>query len=391
MVIRPLHLALSARRSIVVECLVFSSMWCSCTALSAADAPRIVTKETIAQALEARQRKLQRVMFSWTEQRTEKKGWKANGLPGAPDQIRPATDLAYSQDNSLSFDAERVRFEYRRSNWRFDDDYEGPRATIGVFDGKVDKSFYPPPDLLGFPRGNTSSRWSFSYDAYIQPFLWACRPLETSLLKDLRKWQLSARRGSFDGRECVVLEYVERAVLLREIWLDPMLDYALVRRMDYNEEKRLTFQCDVRYRSAMQERVFLPSSWKIVVLRSGSPIVRVNGELKEYTIDPEFAATQFTLDYPVGTRVIDETGEGYVEYIVRPDGSRRNVLPEEWVDAEPGHPEQWTEIYEHIRDTEPPDERSSLWGWPVAVVVGAILILAIFVGWRKLNRVRTAL
>jgi hypothetical protein len=115
-------------------------------------------------------------------------------------------------------------------------------------------------------------------------------------------------------------------------WVDPARDFLLV-RFTTERAGKLGHQVDIEY--AMDDsNGYIPNKWSIMVLNaSGGLSFTEEAKLTTYEINPEIKSDLFDLDFPIGSWVTNNREEGKdgkpTEYIIRPNGEKRIILPQE--------------------------------------------------------------
>ena len=116
-----------------------------------------------------------------------------------------------------------------------------------------------------------------------------------------------------------------REQLIQRSWFDPQRGYVnLPDKQDAKiiEEDSLIVQWDINY-TRDDKHGFVPTSWTST--SRDKSIRQVN--VGKWSINPDVSAETFDLQFPAGTYVRDKTNN--TEYILRADGSKRLVDPQE--------------------------------------------------------------
>lgn len=210
-------------------------------------------------------------------------------------------DVQYTLEKKFSFDGKRMREEVGRN---------GKNDFIASFDCELSKHFSPKgAGGMEFPSGNIMDEdfcSSAAQNVHIQPILWAFMPLESHgggfAAKNLR---VSSTKGRIDNRDCIIVNQEIGTVDDRvSFWLDPELDYCIV-RYDYKWRGNTLSQIDISY-EADTVAGWVPVRWTVTSLEpTGRPYRVIESTVTSYEINPSFADDEFVIDFPAGTIVTD--------------------------------------------------------------------------------------
>jgi hypothetical protein len=201
--------------------------------------------------------------------------------------------------------------------------------------------------------------------------MWPLDPVLSGLRLD--NYQATDRTTEIDGHSCVLLRKVAGNEYLNELWVDPARDYLIV-RMNTVEGSFVRERIDIKYQRD-PEHSYYPAEWREVSMNSPERLCE-SGESKvsEHSFTPHLEPSDFQLEFPPHTLVIDKRGSQYARYLVLPDGNKRIVLDEESRAFIPRKTLMETEPGEALRP------RASRWPWlvllgalPLAVILLAVL------------------
>ncbi len=186
--------------------------------------------------------------------------------------------------------------------------------------------FIPPLD--GHPNEHphgaihSSKNWVVSETTAL-PFLWACRMSmagEKALLKGKANYD---RDGN--GNPVIVFRNESgnaRAYVSNEIWVNPAEAYSIMKYI-MKQDDNVLLDFNVSYLHDEKNDMWIPKTWHYVF----PGLVSGTGMLSEYALNPTIGPGEFVREFPVGTQVATDEGR----YIVRENGSKRIIEPEEYV------------------------------------------------------------
>ncbi len=152
------------------------------------------------------------------------------------------------------------------------------------------------------------------------PVVWFFRPLSEPLSQiDLEQCQIAEETGEIEGVTCWLLrERRTDAGQEQELWLDPLQDYCVRRRIS-SLNSVLQSRYDVEYR-ASDEHGTVPVSWRSTHLDShGRLQLSLNVKIVSIQTNEPIPADTFKWAFEPGTLVTnDDTQE---EYFIKADGS----------------------------------------------------------------------
>ena len=363
----------------------------------AAESAQPPTLEAVLDAWNKREDRLRSLQVVWRERRWEKKGWYLH--PGQSKSFNPngvtdpPKDLEYDVEASLVVDGDRRRHAYRHSNWDYGPRYDGLKDAVNVFDGKVARRFSPPGCVLPFPDGIISTAWEPRSDLWLTACLLAVRP-SWGLSSDRSGLEIAKGDALLDRTPCLVLEVRRKSQLLESYWCESKAPFVVRRRLAFGEEGVIAGQMDITYEYDKRHDTPLPSGWKTTAMKAASPYMLGQCRVGACVVNPPLSDTEFSLEFPVGTRVLDATAPTRTEYIMLEGGRRRPVQAEEWAtaDRDPKDGSTWGPTYERIRDTPPPGppRRGLAPPHAAAALVAAVVLVAMLVAGLRLRRRRAA-
>ena len=330
--------------------------------------PRI---EDIRAAWSDRQAKAQSLRVEWNQTNFVVKGGDSVGRispDGKAMPLNPPDDHSFTSSQTMMIEGDKVTFSFLRRFWNADAKHYSDFPTELKFTGDRLLSL----DRAGFtawPQALIRKMQSAGFPPLSRPILRAFRGVAEKLRPDdLDDCVVTGAFIQIDGRRSYeLLAKGSPARTEHRLWVDPTRGYVAT-RSTYGEANRSTLQTDVKYQSD-SALGWVPLSWKLVemswtdgrIMRSSTATVTA---CVPSSVEPE--AFAFTL--PVGTRVVDETGEGPRNYITKEDGKRRVMGP-----SDAG------KSYDEILSSPGPDESVLRWLWqPVTLVVfvaGGIVLL----------------
>jgi hypothetical protein len=392
------------RRVLPIDCLVTALLLlpvaCPC---APAGEPRAnaspATLDEIAEAWRERQTRIHSGEFEWEEVRITSRS--AADLELGPFDPPPGTE-----PKGTVTDREPYRHEYRRSLL-----FEGektrfwsaepiltPKRTHYVdhelteaFDGRLCRI------LRDHDFGDSRT---FRYQGSVLP----ADQQQTHFLVDLKALFLHFRafrlnesfpdrfrlagRGVVDDAPCVILERVENPQrrVVESFWVDPRQAFC-VRRNVRRAGDVVRRQIDVEY-DVDPALGPVPKAWKLLEHFANGELDRsIEATITKARLNHDVADERFDIEFPVGTFVYDATqssGGEAARYIVRPKGTKRDVLPAEHARAKTA--EDLLETETGMAGIERPRRSALMTLWAIGIfsAVAAIMV------WLSIRRMRAS-
>ncbi|MBX9628557.1 MAG: hypothetical protein K2X82_32470 [Gemmataceae bacterium] len=315
-----------------------------------AQAPKVPTIEEITARLQQRQDASKTFRIRWTQSVLFPKGAcsKASPKDYGVGEVFPPTDTTLPGHGSVVMDGEKARLENHMKivntvTKSFSDldilaTYDGKTGALLHDSGSAPKRMSRQPDPS--PRMLVTTNTS--------PFLPAFRPLGVGFGGwDPNELRVTGRTALVNGAQCIEVGFIGTTPTAgTTLWLDPGRDYHLVRYQQYGSGQYALTQYDIDYTADAPGR-WRPAGWvSIFQLQGGHLYRRVKASVTECAVGERVSSGEFSTEPPPNTRVEDSSGPDDVSrFVVRPDGSRRDVLPDErnqpfdvLVRTEPGEP-----------------------------------------------------
>jgi hypothetical protein len=298
-----------------------------CGVADGARAGQPPTLEQIITSWGHREQQLHSARLTWVEHRNIPKGSTTTGEKGNTKSI-PATDVSFDVAHRMVFDHEKIRHSWEGKIWSArgqltDQNY------VAAFNGKTAKDLWPP-GAQNFPFGgiHKGSTIPNVNDMVIRPVLLAFRPLskEAGIINP-KKLSMTVQTAIVDGRSCICVRSGP------EFFLVDQTDH-LVQRYWTERDGKVGTKLDLCYTNDPTSGRLL-STWRSLYLRPDGRILESSDvTIRSCLINPaDTDSSEFEIEFPVGTRVYDYTtpfaGKPHSSYIVRNDGTKRLITPEE--------------------------------------------------------------
>lgn len=288
------------------------------------------TKEAIVKAWKERQERIKSARFEWTERQTEMKGslsyhWKKFD-PNVRETV-PPTDVTFADPRELSLDGRKLRYAYTRRHWSpLKGNYER-QSYVSVFNGETCALLHGPTTEHGWHQGQIR-RESYhveSNNLHLQPILMAFRALTPRMRAfDIANFDVTGANAIIGSRPCLELSQKATSSVENRLWVDPARGFVVVRSMTLNNGG-VWHKLDIHY-TLSAGRELVPDRWSIVFNRpDGSGHLESSHEasVTRYALNGAIPNADFEIDFPPGTRFIDERGGR--GWMVVPDGSARSI------------------------------------------------------------------
>lgn len=333
------------------------------------------TTEQILRAWKARQDKAVTAHFEMSVESTIPKGSstlrvQAAGFApkaAAGGEVEPPQDTIVKGTSSLSLSGSKMRYSYDVPQWDRGHNELHEVHYADTFDGRLFKSLRNPsePNKANYPAGHVEKAegtHSVTQLAII-PLIWALRGDHKQFFHNLAQFDVTGRKVAISDQSC--LELVRRTQPggnKREVmYVDPMRDY-VVARMAIMVEDKPTMQVDVAY-SPDKAVGWIPHSWEYTIrLSSNNSLLEAQRRtVTSYEIGGPIDDSEFDLQFPPGTRVMDRSEGGNVQYVIREDSSKGRVIPS-----------ALTPTYEELKKSDRKPNRLRLfiiWGGVLALIL----------------------
>ena len=315
------------------------------------------TADTVAAAWKAREDSVKSFRIRWEQTVTYPKGSYSQAYPADVPKGKefPPTEHSAVESLSVEADGERFRFEYSGEVYSTVTNGWDKLSFVALYDGKTGSRLQDIPEI-GYTRVNRSKDAPSSIRCVeTVPVCYAFRPAHPRLgPADLDKFQTTGRTLTIRGRNTIELG-PRKPVPGAEsfIWVDPERGFVVVRtHQSIPNHSIAAMQYDIDYRAG-PNGVWLPAGWVWTEKGRRGLIRTVRANVKECEINLGIPDATFDTTPPPGSQVTEfENGTGKEWYVIRPDGSRRDVLPgesrrayAELVTTEPGEligqPRSW--------------------------------------------------
>lgn len=343
-------------------------------------------------AWEKRQNSVRTLRVTWTTTIITPKGALTGIVPPRPGQPNfsedaPPTDMVQAGSGEMTLDGKNARITTRQPLWLVSKKEFVTHVRESVFDGKhfTRLTRYEP----GWPQASVRNgdHNRDGDDMTVWPLLAAVRgtdPILTTKLMSLAAFT-QAREGPSANRRFVQLVN-PRDETRGEIrlWVDPGEDYSVQRAEVCDRDGNVAMRISVTSsRLAGPTSEWLPEKWSSAMYLGGKNQKLVKqvdavATLREINGDPGDAVRPVT--FPPGTRVFDESGSKPRDYVIREDGTEREILRGET-------PVPREVLLRTNTGDLLPRQRSTWPGWVFRVgVVGVIVCVGLLVRRRWLRR-----
>lgn len=325
----------------------------------------------------SRQDVVQSLRAEWAQQRTDTKGGTYRRIDSDFVAL-PLEDTTFHSDCRFLLQGHSSFYEYRGKGLDLESGQYLDSHSIYTFDGLQSKSLSrtDAPDgtiPLGHIFAEPSNFITGTFDCL--PLMWYCRPLESRMGGlSLDDAILKPSSTSLNGRRVIKVDVLPRqgkaavktpVPLSWTLWIDPMLDGNVV-RAEQRDKNDGHIQFEVSYEGESGGLVRL-RHWRFTRQRSGRVIRDIQCHVGIWDVNVDLPADSFSLEFPVGTYVLDSRVSPGTHFIQRGSGRIRPILPTEY-----GMP------YEVLRKSEAP----SLWSSAFTMVKIVLVAIAFGgIGW----------
>jgi hypothetical protein len=287
------------------------------------------TIEDVKKAWKARQEEYKSFRIEWVETRKIKKGEYDLDIDEEQTSPHPPEDHETTTKRSLAMDGDKFAGTTEGQSYYAGKKTWVPSMHAGFFDGQSSLELDP----LAVPGwGRATIRSGKDHlDAGLltsatRPILRFCRPLGSLAYigLDFKEFQFSGRTEKIRGVACVKMVVDDDY----SIWCDPERGYLPIRER-YRYPKGEGYYFDWKYRQEKDR--WLLAGWEVTwVELDGSSSLYAKVEVKKWESVPKFAADAFSPKLPPSSHItVYFNGKQKEEYLIRPDGSKRQTKSSE--------------------------------------------------------------
>ncbi len=287
----------------------------------------------VRQASEKRQASAQTAKITWTHRETLFKGSMSVRFPPPltkASDIHPPQDATHEGSGIMLLNGDQARISRTSMVWHLSRKRFHKDQTESVIKGTQYTSLihYGSQE---WPQGRLSKDgWRNDAEILIWPALMALRGVDDRVVREAGiKSYTAARRLVVDGRPSVEITR-ERTETQGEskLLVDDSPGYPIRRIDTFQRDGNLATRIIIVANKTIDGLAY-PVEWKISTFRNRTQLDSTHVQVNSLDLHPTLTGGDFSLDFPVGTYVIDTQTNTMQEYIVREDGSKRVVLPEE--------------------------------------------------------------
>jgi hypothetical protein len=314
-----------------------------------------VSEQAFWHAIREREDSVRSFEWRWVQQNQDMASTSDKGPPAG--HISPANAKLASQRSELTnwerkwrivVDGDKVRMEDVGDPGPYCGVPINEHSLTRVFDGNCTRT-YSPPSGQQYPIGTieADSRTGF-FEHVSTHAIVLCYRFHAWL-----SWRKSRKMNDgpmifgterLDGKECVVLGWRSgvQASVQTKVWFDPARNFVPIR--EQTKLRQNIVQFDIEYTRDGTHN-FVPTTYTCSTW--GAPMKLLSSEqmkVTDWAINPSVEAKTFDLVFPAGTYVFDRNHK--IEYILRENGSQRQVSDQEWNRGA---------TYESLLNSEPSD------------------------------------
>lgn len=297
------------------------------------------TMDEILRAWKARQDKATTARFEMKVERTLPKGsstllLQMSGFgPKEPaSNLDPPQDIIVNGTSKVSMNGPKMRYSFDVPAWNrikhktYDEHY------IDVFDGQLCKFLRNPnePNTQDYPAAviSNGTRANAALQFSIVPIVWAIRGDDPNYYNLLNGFKPTGQAVSIGNTTCVELQMKRPNSDNREVfYLDSSRDYIVVRKVTIDGGVP-TWQMDISY---MPDRIvgWVPQSWEYIIRGAtmNSIIEAERRFVSHYEIGNPIGNSEFDIELPAGTRVMDNTKQRSVQYVIQEGPKKGRIIP----------------------------------------------------------------
>jgi hypothetical protein len=352
-----------------------------------------ITRETVIKAWKDRQENVRTVRLAWTERTTIPRGYVSETNKGEsphrlkdlglePGEVVPPTDVTFDAASSVSMDGEKVRLYRDDHQWSGAAKAYTSCPVVSVFDGKSGRDFWSKGrgGQFSYPLGNIKGGPALYIDGpYLNAVGLAYRPFSFRVfIAKPDSLTLTGRKSVLGGKQCLELELAPGGEAVQRLWVDPTRDYAIVRSFLVVRGRVIT-RMDIRYVNEPKE--IRLDGWDSSQFGTDGKLEKAQRvRVTNCEINPPIESSEFDIDFPPGTKVIDQTTPIAPTYYIVRDGGRKRII----------EPHELRIPYKELIATMPELAHGpngwSLPSWPT-VALGAVgLGAGVWFVWRRFRR-----
>ncbi len=274
------------------------------------------TLDAVMRAWSQRQEYIQTARFVWNQDLTVR---KENSVDEPRDQSKRSKDsggpkvgdlVSVKQKITLTLDGERVAFAVETEGGKV---LNMPPLYRSTYDGTSSQMYAvvePDDPRLGTGTGVIRGEpHAFDVDSIqFRPLFLALRAAHPVLAAiNPAEYRVSAEPGRIGDASCVIVEHSGDQQPHKSYWVDPDRDYIVLREHEtYRGVDRI--RKDISYEHDPVHG-WLPSGWKFVNLdEQGELRESATATVAEFAINTAIPLSEFQIDYPKGTHVVDTRG-----------------------------------------------------------------------------------
>lgn len=332
-----------------------------------------VTVEKVLDEWQRRQDRVDSAAITWDEEVSVPKGvtsfllnqagvGKRSGTIG---KTYPPYDFTYVLPRYVSFDRDKLRYEYKEQDLR---ERQDERHHVFTFDGRQGKILNEKSGTYSQGSIREERRHTEISNLHIRPLLMLYRAMHPAMspIRNAR-YQLSGRTATVGGRVCIELVAVAPGRARNQIWVDPTRGFLPMRYVVSLDAVDLG-KVDVEYR-ADPTAEWVPISWTLISRHTdGTLLSSSRAKVTASNFNAQIPNSEFDPTFPVGTYVVDLSNKQH--FIQKENGRVRKVLPAERARS-----------YDELLNSEPPSSVTRR-RWVTWMALGSGLVAAtLFVAW----------
>jgi hypothetical protein len=287
------------------------------------------TKDALMKHWRDRQERTKSARFEWSEQQTDVKGSLSSEQRVRDPKfsaVVPTRDTTFTGSRSVAFDGARLRYECKSKIWAWSTNAYQPHAYLASFDGLTCAVLRSPTGKQEWHEGQIRPEKQHIDRAnlHLQPVLMTFRALMPGMhAYDLELFKPSGVEAIIGKSKCVELVQPISTNLENRLCVDPSREHVVLRIMTLRQRK-VVHQADISYK-LHKDSHWVPEKWRIVINdASGFLLTSHESVVTSFELNVPFANSTFEMDFPLGTKVIDDKERR--DYIVKPDGSGKRLI-----------------------------------------------------------------
>jgi hypothetical protein len=244
--------------------------------------------------------------------------------------IVPPDDVTLEIPHSAALSGDKLRYCYENQNWSRKEGRFVTDPYVSTFDGRLCQMFHSPglePFPTGFIRADDHHIDTNCYQ--LMPILMALRPVHPKLRpNDTSRLLNTGRTNVINGNPCVELTIPNpTSRSFQTLWIDPAKDHSLMRYESRSQEK-VRLRVDISY---TQDGVYwVPQKWNIVLLNAdGAMRESFSARVESYQLNYGIPDSEFYVEFPIGTKVEDQSTSPATSYIVMGSNEKRMIRRDE--------------------------------------------------------------